>query len=56
MSAEQTEQQKQERTVFVKNLNFSTTDEMLEQVFKEASSAARPFKVISCKIVRNTKT
>ena len=26
---------KQERTVFVKNLNFSTTEEMLEQVFKE---------------------
>jgi multiple RNA-binding domain-containing protein 1 len=24
------EQQKQERTIFVKNLNFSTTDEMLE--------------------------
>lgn len=29
------EQRKQERTVFVKNLNFSTTEEMLEQIFKE---------------------
>lgn len=49
------EQQKQERTLFVKNLNFSTTDEMLEQVFKEAA-ADKPFKIVSCKIVRDSKT
>jgi RNA recognition motif-containing protein len=29
---------------------------MLEQVFKEASTEGKPFKIISCKIVRNTKT
>jgi multiple RNA-binding domain-containing protein 1 len=56
LTLEQSEQQKQERTVFVKNLNFSTTDEMLEQVFKEIStSGSKPFKIISCKIVRNSK-
>ena len=46
--------QKQERTVFVKNLNFSTTEEMLEQVFKETTGKA--LRMVSCKIVRNTKT
>ena len=50
------EQQKQERTIFVKNLNFSTTDEMLELVFKEASTASHPLTIVSCKVVRNTKT
>ena len=50
------DQKKQERTLFVKNLNFSTTDEMLEQIFKEDVGAAKQFKVISCKVVRNTKT
>lgn len=40
----------------MKNLNFSTTDEMLEQIFKEDVGAAKQFKVISCKVVRNTKT
>lgn len=29
---------------------------MLEQVFKEASTASRPLTIVSCKIVRNTKT
>jgi multiple RNA-binding domain-containing protein 1 len=39
--------------VFIKNLNFSTNEELLEAIFKEA---AKPFKVVSCKIVRNAKT
>ncbi|TNV73771.1 hypothetical protein FGO68_gene13218 [Halteria grandinella] len=47
------EQTKQERTVFVKNLNFSTNDQLLEAIFLEG---AKPFRVVSCKIVRNTKT
>lgn len=50
------EGQKQERTVFVKNLNFSTTEEMLEQVFKESKEGGKPLRMVSCKIVRNTKT
>jgi len=29
---------------------------MLEQVFKEASTPAHPLNIVSCKIVRNTKT
>ena len=41
---------KEERTVFVKNLNFSTVESVLEEVFKEAG------RVISCKIVRNSQT
>ncbi len=40
-----------ERTIFVKNLNFSTTEEMLETVFKEAKVG----KLLSCKIVRNSE-
>lgn len=48
-----TESNKQERTVFVKNLNFSTTEEMLELVFKDANLAGS--KPLSAKIVRNQK-
>lgn len=51
--AELDEQTKQERTLFVKNLNFSTTDQILEAVFLEG---VKPFRVVSCKIVRNAKT
>ncbi len=29
---------------------------MLEQVFKEASTPAHPFTIVSCKVVRNAKT
>jgi multiple RNA-binding domain-containing protein 1 len=47
------EQTKQERTVFVKNLNFSTNEQLLEAIFIEG---AKPFRVVSCKIVRNAKT
>ena len=50
------EQRKQERTVFVKNLNFSTTEEMLEQIFKEVQEGAKALSMVSCKIVRNSKT
>lgn len=50
------EQRKQERTVFVKNLNFSTTEEMLEQIFKEVQEGSKALSMVSCKIVRNSKT
>eukprot|EP00347_Sterkiella_histriomuscorum_P002356 403368470 len=43
--------QKGERTIFVKNLNFSTVEEQLEQVFKEAKVG----KILSCKIVKNNE-
>lgn len=56
VTKEEDSSHKQERTVFVKNLNFSTTEEMLEQVFKETKEAGKPLRMISCKIVRNTKT
>ena len=41
-----------DKTVFVKNLNFTTNEEMLEEVFKEAKLG----KIHSCKIIRNTET
>lgn len=35
--------------MFIKNLNFSTVEEMIELVFKEANVG----KILSCKVVRN---
>jgi len=45
---------RRQNTVYVKNLNFNTTDEQLEEVFKKCN--LKGGKVISAKIVRDKKS
>lgn len=45
--------EKGERTVFIKNLNFNTTEEQIDKLFKESNLKG---KVLSVKIVRRKDT
>ena len=50
VAVEDPDQQNREKTVFIKNLNFSTTEGQIEDVFRNANLKG---KVLSVKIVRN---
>jgi len=52
ISEEADKEEEKDRTIFVKNLNFGTTEEQLEQLFKEAKVG----KVKAVKIIRKAET
>lgn len=46
------EMQKRMKTIFVKNLNFNTTENQLEELFRHANTKG---KVLSAKIIRKSE-